>query len=81
MQNVQEMNNKEIKTGIDISEFYNKAFSQAAIPNKKDDSIEDTHRTLFRRHRDRILYSGGFKDYKTKHKFFPQLRVEIIVLG
>ena len=60
------MKKQKIQTGAEISERYNSTFSQAAILNDTKEGEEETRRTLFRRHKDRILYSGGFRRLQDK---------------
>lgn len=60
---------KGILSGIDISEKDNERISiYGMYNNSKDHKLEEeeTYRTIFRRDRDRILYSGGFRRLQDK---------------
>lgn len=63
--------NIKILKGIEIAENDNKKMCNVATFNdlkkqKEVDDKEETHRTVFRRERDRILYSGGFRRLQDK---------------
>ncbi|MCC8146827.1 MAG: HD domain-containing protein, partial [Bacteroidales bacterium] len=56
----------EAKTSDDISSMHNNFIHNAAVPNPINTGQEETHRTQYRRERDRILYSGGFRRLQDK---------------
>lgn len=63
--------NIKILKGLEIAENDNSKMCSVATRNdlnkqKKVDDKEETHRMVFRRERDRILYSGGFRRLQDK---------------
>jgi dGTPase len=60
-----------VSTGLEIAKINNKKMCDVAIFNdlsrqEELDKSEETHRTIFRRERDRMLYSGGFRRLQDK---------------
>ncbi|MGL5228175.1 MAG: HD domain-containing protein [Bacteroidales bacterium] len=60
------MFNNKPKTGEELSKQQNSSLNEAATKHIYDLKKEESHRTTFRRERDRILYTGGFRRLQDK---------------
>lgn len=62
------------KDSIILTKEANDALRPYAVPHQNMQKAEETHRTKFRRHRDRILYTGGFRRMQDKTQVISATR-------